>query len=479
MRAAAASLRIRLTIVILVPTLAIGVVAGLWQLGNARRTADEVFDRRLLVTALAVERDVAVSGGDALSVSTRDLLADTSGGRVFYNVYGPDGVIVAGYASPPVGIPAAAPGSEGVRFFVARYMGREVRGVRLRHRAQIDGLSGVFTTTVWQPEALRAAFAAGLVQRSALVIASLIAALALSIWFGVRIGLRPLTDLEAAIARRSRSDLAPIRRPVPAEVRGIVATLNRLFAELSRKMEAQRIFIANAAHQLRNPIAGALALAEAVERAPTPQALRRRAAELGEAVQEIARLAEGLLALERAEELSPGQLREQFDVAAALRGWVAEARRRAPSGLRIEVEGVEECLLVGDRTLIGEAVRNLIDNALAHGGPGLSRIAVAVAASPAGGCRISVQDDGAGLPAEERRHATERFRSRPGSEGKGLGLSIVEAVMRAHGGSLALEDAAPGLRVTLRFPPAPPPPSPPTPPSPPPPPSPSPGQGGR
>ncbi|RMH41448.1 MAG: sensor histidine kinase, partial [Alphaproteobacteria bacterium] len=148
MRARTPSLRVRLTAIILAPTMAIALLAGLWQLGNARATAEDVFDRSLLSAALAVERDVAMSGGDALSVATRDLLADTSGGKVFYHVYAPDGVIVAGYATPPVGVPRDAGPPGRPQFFDARYMGRSVRGVRLRRVGEIDGMAGVFTTTV-------------------------------------------------------------------------------------------------------------------------------------------------------------------------------------------------------------------------------------------------------------------------------------------------------------------------------------------
>lgn len=452
MSRAAISLRARLTAIILTPTLGIALLAGLWQLGNARRTADEVFDRSLLSAALAVERDVAVSGGDALSMSTRDLLADTSGGKVFYHVYAPDGVIVAGYATPPVGLRPAEAAEAGPLFFDGRYMGRSVRGVRLRRPGEIDGVSGVFTTTVWQDSALREAFAGQLVRRTGVVIGGLLLALTLAIWFGVRLGLRPLTDLEEAIRRRSRSDLSPIARPVPPEVAGIVATLNRLFAELSRKMEAQRVFISNAAHQLRNPIAGALALAEAVVRAPGAQARRQRAEDLREAVEQLARLAERLLALERAEELSPPDAREAFDIGAALRGWAAEAAARAPKGVQVTIGRVDRCTLVADRTLLHEAVRNLFDNAFVHGGPGLSRVTAALACLPGDGCTLTVEDDGAGLPPEERARARERFHGRSGSGGSGLGLAIVDAVMRACGGELRLEDAAPGLRVVLRFP---------------------------
>ena len=87
----------RLTLIILLPLLCIGMAAGLWRLADARQTAADVFDRSLLSTAIAVANDVAISEGDALSPRTSQLLADTSGGRVFYHVFAPDGLIVAGY----------------------------------------------------------------------------------------------------------------------------------------------------------------------------------------------------------------------------------------------------------------------------------------------------------------------------------------------------------------------------------------------
>jgi len=452
MRARTPSLRVRLTAIILAPTMAIALLAGLWQLGNARATAEDVFDRSLLSAALAVERDVAMSGGDALSVATRDLLADTSGGKVFYHVYAPDGVIVAGYATPPVGVPRDAGPPGRPQFFDARYMGRSVRGVRLRRVGEIDGMAGVFTTTVWQDSAVRQTFSAQLVARSAVVIGGLLAALAGAVWFGVGTGLRPLTDLEDAIRRRSRTDLSPIRRPVPVEVRGIVATLNRLFAELSRKMEAQRVFIANAAHQLRNPIAGVLALAEAAGRAPDARAQHRRVAELQDAVGELSRLAERLLALERAEDLSPPGVRERFDLGAALRVWVAEMAAQAPPGVAVVEGRIEGCVLEGDRTLIREAVRNLLDNAFRHGGPRLRNVEVSLVRTADGGCRLGVRDDGQGLSAAELAVARERFFSGAASAGSGLGLAIVDATMHACGGTLVLEDARPGLRAVLEFP---------------------------
>ncbi|MEO1551277.1 MAG: sensor histidine kinase N-terminal domain-containing protein, partial [Pseudomonadota bacterium] len=230
------SLRARLTLIILLPVMVVGLIAGFWQLRNAQATAEDVFNHSLLSAVLAVANDVTVSGGDALSARTRDILADTSGGPVFYHVYAPDGVIVAGYATPPVGIPSTPTALEGPIYFDAIYLGREVSGVRLQARSEIAGFAGIFTTTVWQDRAVRGAFVRALVLRTTVTICALLLALGLIVWFGVSLGLRPLLDLEEALGRRSSDELSPLRRPVPSEVAGIVARLNGLFGQVSRSM---------------------------------------------------------------------------------------------------------------------------------------------------------------------------------------------------------------------------------------------------
>ncbi|MEO0912510.1 MAG: sensor histidine kinase N-terminal domain-containing protein, partial [Pseudomonadota bacterium] len=264
----AQSLRARLIAIILTPLMLLGLGAALWQFNAATERAEEIFDRGLLSTALAISRDVAASDGDALSPKTRALINDTSGGEVFYHVYAPDGVFVIGYATPPVSS-APAEGDAPV-YYNGRYLGRDVRVLRFRDAATVGGLSGVFTVTVWQDIRVRTAFVRDSVTRSFSVIAGLLAAVAIVVWFGVGRGLRPLLDLEDAIARRTPDDLEPIRRAVPIEARGIVSTLNGLLGQVSKTLDFKTEFISNAAHQLRNPIAGVLALAEAVQSAKTP-----------------------------------------------------------------------------------------------------------------------------------------------------------------------------------------------------------------
>jgi len=448
----AVSLRVRLTAIILLPLMTVAMVAGLWQLNNARRTAAEIFDRSLLSAALAVANDVAISGGDALSARTRDILAGTSGGQVYYHVYAPDGVIVAGYATPPVGIPRLQTEASQPTYFDAVYLDQEVRGVRLQNRTEIDGFAGIFTTTVWQNRSVRTSFVGDLVLRSLVTISGLIASLAFIVWFGVRLGLSPLLDLEQAIEQRSGDELSPIRRAVPQEVQGIVSTLNRLFGQVSRSMTAQSEFIANAAHQLRNPIAGVLALAEAVNNAPDGAAAKRRAKDLLDAARETADLSQKLLLFERAKAISPQSVHEVLSLSEALPEWVAAFRATASKAPTITLN-IEDDLnpIQGDPTMLREAVLNLLDNACRHGGPGMTAIEIDVFQDK-GMISISVRDNGRGIPHQDFERALERFSQVSDMSSSGLGLSIVQAIVEGHSGHFEMTPQDIGVHVTLRIP---------------------------
>ncbi|WP_415715884.1 sensor histidine kinase [Roseibium sp.] len=444
------SLRIRLTLIILLPLLFVAGATGLWQLNNARVTAGEVFDNSLLSAALAVSNDVALSEGDALAIRTRNILADTSGGQVFYHVYAPDGVIVAGYATPPVGIPRTAEDDLSPVYFNGEYLGREVRGLRMRTRMQIEGFSGVFTTTVWQDVTIRSAFVQDLMLRSLITISSIITSLALIVWFGVRIGLYPLSDLQQAIDLRSGEDLKPIQRPVPIEVEGIVRTLNRLLGQISEVMATQSEFISNAAHQLRNPIAGVLSLAEAVRSSKNLEDAQERADDLVKAAKETSQLAQKLLTYERAKSINPVSAKESFSINELLDGLVQEYRQKDLGNVQIVFNPAQtDASLSGDRTMIREAVSNLIDNALKHGGSDLKEIDVT---AERGGINlvVTVKDDGRGLDESEIKTALQRFgQVSEDGEGSGLGLPIVARVAERHHGTLALSGNNPGLRAQI------------------------------
>lgn len=447
------SLRARLTLIILGPLMMIALVVGFWAYRDAQTRAAERFDLSLLSTVLAITRDTALSGGDALSPKTRDLLRDTSGGAVFYHVYAPDGAYVTGYATPPVPSDGQVNRSEQQIFFDATYRGRSVRALRFTDIMTIDGLSGQFTFTVWQEMAVRRGFVESLARRTFLVIATLLMALALIVWFGVRIGLTPLLDLQGAIARRSSDDLAPIQRAVPAEVGGIVGTLNALLGELAATLQAKDAFISNAAHQLRNPIAGVLSMSEAVRSATTLDDAQERSRALVVAARETADLTNALLALERAKSPKPKEalpevsLRDVVDDVAAR---CLDARRDRDVALVLDLPA-DALRLRADPVLLEEALLNLVTNALVHGGPGLSTIRIA-AERRSPGIVVTIADDGIGIEPEQIPVALSRFGQVRASSGSGLGLPIAQAVVEGMGGDLQFDPGHPGLSIRLLFP---------------------------
>ncbi len=447
-----ASLRTRLITIILTPLLLIAFAAGYWQLRSATERAGEIFDRGLLSTALAISRDVALSDGDALSRATRDLIRDTSGGPVFYHVYAPDGVFVTGYATPPVAPRPSAESAEPL-FYDASYQSQPVRVLRFQDATEVGGLSGLFTITVWQNTAIRAAFVRDLATQSFLVIAILVASVAIVVWFGVRLGLRPLVELEEAISRRSSTDLQPIRRAVPVEAQGVVETLNTLLAQVSDTMTSKTNFISNAAHQLRNPIAGVQALAEAVQSAETAQDVAERTADLVAATRETSQLANQLLSYERASALNIAEKAESFDLAEAAETALQNVQPLfAAAGITPTLRtGTHPALVSGNKLMLQEALQNLLHNALVHGGPALTSIALQISAQD-GTAEAKVADDGVGIRPADIPRVLERFGQAATGPGSGLGLPIAETVARQHGGSLTIETPSKGTTITLRIP---------------------------
>lgn len=446
------SLRVRLTLVILIPLLLIAALVGAWAYRDAQRNAAERFDRSLLSTALAISRDTALSGGDALSRDTRDLLRDTSGGAVFYHVYAPDGVFVTGYATPPV-VPPDAKNGPGQAYYDAVYQGASIRALRLTQSTTIDGLAGEFTFTVWQDTAVRDGFVTSRTRPTFLIIASMIGALTVIVWFGVRFGLTPLLDLEDAIEQRSANDLSPIKRRIPPEVSGIVGRLNVLLEELSKTLDAKTAFISDAAHQLRNPIAGVLSLAETVHSAKTPQDMAQRSADLLEAARSASHLANDLLALERAQATQPAEMDQLFSPSQVL--WDISERFStvaADKSVRFEPDiATDKTMLLGDPVMFEQAILNLLNNALSHGGGTMNHIQLR-ADHDQKELTIAVTDNGDGITPGNFDRALGRFSQIGPRAGTGLGLPISKAVVEAHGGRIALSKSDHSFTAALHFP---------------------------
>lgn len=447
------SLRLRLIVIILGPLLLIAVGITVWLFSAETKRAEDIFDRGLLSAALAISRDVAISDGDALSPTTRRLVNNTSGGEVFYHVFAPDGVFVTGYATPPV-LPKSAPAEISEPFYYdARYQGREVRVLRFQYVTTVSEVSGVFNVTVWQNSNLRHELVREIVTRSIAVISLLVSSVGFIVWFGVGLGLRPLLDLERAIAKRTPTELEPIRREVPIEARGIVTTLNALLDRVSRRISSKDEFISNAAHQLRNPVAGVLALAEAVENAPNPEAAKKRSTELVEAARQASKLTNQLLSFERAAGSDLALNSEMLVLNCIINEAVSQIKpEMMEKDVALKVQLPELDLRIqGDRVMINEAILNVLNNALVHGGQSMDLISLTL--STKGPLAVlEVRDNGVGIPADKHIQAISRFSQTNAGPGSGLGLAIAVRVMSQHKGTLGILDDPNGAVVEMTFP---------------------------
>ncbi len=447
------SLRLRLFILILTPLILIAALLGLWRFMIAQKTAQELFDDSLLSAGLAISRDVAISGGDALSPTTRSMIRDASGGEIFYHVTGPGGIYVTGYAYPPAATNPSTEEAYKPQFFEALYRQEPVRVLKMTERVTIDNLIGDATVTVWQRMADRNAFANELSIRAGILMGILLATLAIVVWFGVARGLRPLLDLQDAIDLRSPDDLSEIKRPVPIEVQGVVRTLNRLFGQVEKSINAHQVFISEAAHQLRNPAAAVQSMAEALQDAKTDDDREKRISELVAAAKNSATVAEQLLSLERLRQPTHQDQMDKID----FRSVVEEAC--AEMGVHILAKGIEFDVtipetavpVIGDRVFLIEALKNLLDNAVKHGGTMLSQISV-VLRCDGKYVNLTVTDDGGGLSPDQSEAAFNRFSQLEYSGGSGLGLSIVSAVAERHGGMIEINQVERGASITLELP---------------------------
>jgi len=458
MKRAAISLRARLLCVMLVPLFGISVALGVWRIVETNRLAEDLFDRTLLSVGLSIAKDVEIRDGEALSNDTLRLLTETSGGRVFYHVKGPDGSFVTGYATPPINPDAGTPElgallPERADIYSGTYRGNSVRVVQLNEPVDLGWIEGDFVISVWQNLTARQDFAWGIVRQTITVLGLILLSVLGATWFGLRLALRPLTNLEAAIAQRGANELTPIKRSVPQEVDGIVSTLNHLLDRISRRISSKDQFLSNAAHQLRTPIAGVLSLAQSVQAEPHVEEQKERVKALVLASKHLSRLSNQLLSFERNREL--GKLSDnagKHDLNALA---VEVIERSAPALLRqgfdVSFERGPVTRIRCEPILVQEVLQNLIDNASKHGGRPDLEISVSVSRD-ARGAVLRVKDTGIGLEPSDSVIAFSRFSQVRPSTGSGLGLSIAQIICDNHGGSLEIEEVPTGTSIAAVFP---------------------------
>lgn len=403
----------------------------------AREAAGRTQDNILAASATSIAETLRSEGGQVrleLPYAAFSMLGAISEDRVFYRVATGDEVLT-GYADL-VG-PEVAPGE--VRFGTLNYRDAPVRAVSVMRVILSDGEAVPITVTLAQTRDGVRDIAAGLSRQAALLsVVVFVLAVGMSA-YAVRASLRPLNTMAQNVATRGPSDLRPLRRRGPPELMPLVVALNRLMERLGGSIKRSEDFIAEAAHRVRTPLAIVRTQAEialhSVEQEAQKQTMRRVIRAVDESSRSASQLLDHAMVSFRADDLA----RERVDVP-GLTSAVADALRPTAEMKDIDIAmSLSDVTVKGDAILLQNALRNVLDNAIKYSpAETIVRVSVARVAQEA---RVMVQDEGAGFDMGSAAHLTERFRRGEkvdGIVGSGLGLTIAEEALRAHGGRLEL-----------------------------------------
>lgn len=454
------SLRLQLLRWLLLPLAGLVAVNVFTSWRQASATADLVTDRTLDASVRAIAEDVRIDRGviDAIVPPVALEMFDTGHrDRVFYRVDTAAGRLLTGY--PDLPLPEPPPKASAPVHFTGSYRGNDLRLAALSYPL-VGATDGervtvvVGVTLAGHAAMVRELWVGNFGQQLILLVAA-----GVLVIIGLGRGLAPLMRLREAVMEKGRDDLSPLPdHAVQSELRPLVAALNTYMGRVAGQMAAQRRFVANAAHQLRTPLA-LLATQVAFARR-TGEAAERAEALAGaeESTRRLARLAAQLLTLSRAEPGSRRPRDEDIDLAQSARQVLEglahlAVERDIDLGLDVNAPAVTR----GDGAMMREAVVNLVENALRYTPKGGTvTVTVDGGAGEAGSeAVLVVEDSGPGIPLEERDKVFERFYRVPGTpgEGSGIGLSIVREVVDGAGGTLILGTAAAGgLRVEMRLP---------------------------
>ncbi len=454
------SLRRRLLLFVSMPLLAVLVCGGIINYVIGLHYANKVYDRWLLDSANAMGDLVnSDAGRNELSEQARILLHFSVKDRNEFAVRSLRYGVLAGDQDLPQPRPGRAPSQSPAVFtnFSDHDQAMRMVSVFIANKADPGDILVISTAeTVRKRQALARELLISTVPIELLLIC---VAMAL-VWLGINRGLRVLEPLAHEIRMREAGDLSPLRTiDAPLEVQPLVATIDALLSRLDRMLRQQQRFIADAAHQLRTPLAGLRLQAERALADPRPDTVREALVHVERLSAGTARAAGQLLALARAQ--APDEslgAAAPMDLAEVVRD---EVSARVPDaiahGIDLGYRGPEHgVIVIGDAVLLREMLGNLIDNASRYGSRGNGVVTVGVQTDADGSNVLSVQDNGPGVAAELMPRLGERFFRAVGNnhEGTGLGLAIVREIAERHGADLVFSNHAEphGLRVEVRFP---------------------------
>ena len=437
----------------------------------AQSIAGKPFDRALEYNVQALAQLVSVQNQRAsfnLPQPARELLRADDSDLVYYQVLGPKGEFLSGERDMP-----QPPDEDVARAGEVRLRDDEMRGldVRIAYTWVKVDLPGAQPTLVQVAETRekRSVLATEIIKGVMLPQFVILPLAVLLVWLALVRGIKPLSQLEERIRARKPDDLSPLdEKAVPLEVAPLVSSVNDLLTRLKVSIATQKRFLADAAHQLKTPLAGLRMQADLAQReGADADMLKQSLKQIGRSSVRATHTVNQLLALARAESSGQAIALQACDLARITTDAVKDSVPRAlEKSIDLGYDGAQPgspgAQMLGNPTLLKELVQNLLDNAISYTpsspqAPGV--ITARVLADPYGHVIVlQVDDSGPGIPASERELVFQPFYRTLGTnvDGSGLGLSIVREIARQHDAQITLEDAhpgaaSPGVRISVRF----------------------------
>ena len=440
----------------------------------AQNLANKPFDRALVYNVQALAQFIQVGPRQrarfSLPQPASELLRADDSDNVYYQVLGAHGEFLAGERELPAP-PAPSPTEGDAALDEPHLRDAESRGLPVRVaylRVHIAGAPQPALVQVAETREKRSVLATEIIKGVMLPQFAILPLAGLLVWLGLVRGTR-LSELESRVGARRPDDLSPLDdHAVPQEVAPLVGSVNDLLTRLKDSIATQKRFLADAAHQLKTPLAGLRMQAELAQReGASEDELKQSLQQIGHASVRATHTVNQLLALARAEGGSAAAAHEPCDLAQltieAVREAVPAALERGTDlGYEGPEPGAPHLVRLGNPLLLKEMLRNLIENALHYArtpGTGAAVVTVRLRANPpGGGLALEVEDNGPGVPPAERELVFQPFYRALGTnvDGTGLGLPIVREIAEQHGASVSLTDAhpgqqPPGARFVVRF----------------------------
>lgn len=444
---------------VLVTVLWILVLGGVLVAGstwwNGRQAARQAYDRILVGAANDIAESILIQNGAPLvdlPVSAFELLAQAPDDRLYYSVVGPGGQWVTGLDEQRL-IDPPARSSAPVRFFDASLDGEAARFVQVTRRFVERDFSGPVHVTVGQTLRARTAMTRDLMLDALLPMAAAGIVLMIIAFLVIRSALRPLGDLVDDLSRRDPYDLTamPTDR-LPSELQVMLGAINRFMGRLDGQVEAMRNLISDTAHQLRTPVAAIQVHTETAMSEPDTAARERALTRLLARTRSLGNLLDQLLSralvIHRTDSV-PRTAIDLREVALDIMEREDHVALAPDSELHLDI-GEEPVVVRADAFSLGEAVRNLLGNALRHGTP-----PVTIGVSRHGAEAVLwIHDRGSGPDASVVARLGDRFNrsASSGEQSSGIGLSIVTSVAAAFGGRAEMTADDTGFRASLIFP---------------------------